>query len=115
MVDNEVVKSISVLAEDDDDEEENEGRRGIEVRAHKASHTKYLMMRGYCVPGIVNLRNLNTNDSIVVESCTMRLHLRHTPVHTLFTTQGRYTHLYTHCLLPRVVTHTCTHTVYYPG
>ncbi|XP_070965407.1 general transcription factor 3C polypeptide 1 [Oncorhynchus clarkii lewisi] len=87
MVDNEVVKSISVLAEDDDDEEENEGRRGIEVRAHKASHTKYLMMRGYCVPGIVNLRNLNTNDSIVVESCTMRLHLRHTPVHTLFTTQ----------------------------
>ncbi|XP_052356423.1 general transcription factor 3C polypeptide 1-like [Oncorhynchus keta] len=87
MVDNEVVKSISVLAEDDDDEEENEGRSRIEVRAHKASHTKYLMMRGYCVPGIVNLRNLNTNDSIVVESCTMRLHLRHTPVHTLFTTQ----------------------------
>uniref|UniRef100_A0A8K9VGR9 B-block binding subunit of TFIIIC domain-containing protein n=1 Tax=Oncorhynchus mykiss TaxID=8022 RepID=A0A8K9VGR9_ONCMY len=83
MVDNEVVKSISVLAEDDDEEEENEGRRGIEVRAHKASHTKYLMMRGYCVPGIVNLRNLNTNDSIVVESCTMRLYLRHTPVHTL--------------------------------
>ncbi|XP_036798450.1 general transcription factor 3C polypeptide 1 [Oncorhynchus mykiss] len=87
MVDNEVVKSISVLAEDDDEEEENEGRRGIEVRAHKASHTKYLMMRGYCVPGIVNLRNLNTNDSIVVESCTMRLYLRHTPVHTLFITQ----------------------------
>uniref|UniRef100_A0A673ZX95 General transcription factor 3C polypeptide 1-like n=1 Tax=Salmo trutta TaxID=8032 RepID=A0A673ZX95_SALTR len=110
MVDNEVVKSISVLAEDDDDdEEESEGRRGIEVRAHKASHTKYLMMRGYCVPGIVNLRNLNTNDSIVVESCTMRLHLRHTPVHTLFITQGRYTHLYTHCLLPSVGTHTCTH------
>uniref|UniRef100_A0A4W5KWM6 Uncharacterized protein n=1 Tax=Hucho hucho TaxID=62062 RepID=A0A4W5KWM6_9TELE len=45
------------------------------------------MMRGYCVPGIINLRNLNTNDSIVVESCTMRLHLRHTPVHTLFITQ----------------------------
>uniref|UniRef100_A0A8K9X699 B-block binding subunit of TFIIIC domain-containing protein n=1 Tax=Oncorhynchus mykiss TaxID=8022 RepID=A0A8K9X699_ONCMY len=110
MVDNEVVKSISVLAEDDDEEEENEGRRGIEVRAHKASHTKYLMMRGYCVPGIVNLRNLNTNDSIVVESCTMRLYLRHTPVHTLFITQGRYTHLYTHCLLPRVGTHTCAHT-----
>uniref|UniRef100_A0A8K9UUT8 B-block binding subunit of TFIIIC domain-containing protein n=1 Tax=Oncorhynchus mykiss TaxID=8022 RepID=A0A8K9UUT8_ONCMY len=103
MVDNEVVLSFkNVLAEDDDEEEENEGRRGIEVRAHKASHTKYLMMRGYCVPGIVNLRNLNTNDSIVVESCTMRLYLRHTPVHTLFITQGRYTHLYTHCLLPRV-------------
>ncbi|XP_045076297.1 general transcription factor 3C polypeptide 1-like [Coregonus clupeaformis] len=59
----------------------------MEVRAHKASHTKYLMMRGYCVPGIVNLRNLNTNDSIVVESCTMRLQLRHTPGHTLFITQ----------------------------
>ncbi|XP_045075716.1 general transcription factor 3C polypeptide 1-like, partial [Coregonus clupeaformis] len=89
MVDNEVVKSISVLAEDDDDEEveDSEGRRGMEVRAHKASHTKYLMMRGYCVPGIVNLRNLNTNDSIVVESCTMRLQLRHTPGHTLFITQ----------------------------
>uniref|UniRef100_A0A4W5KUK9 B-block binding subunit of TFIIIC domain-containing protein n=1 Tax=Hucho hucho TaxID=62062 RepID=A0A4W5KUK9_9TELE len=77
------------LDDDDEEVEESEGRRGIEVRAHKASHTKYLMMRGYCVPGIINLRNLNTNDSIVVESCTMRLHLRHTPVHTLFITQGR--------------------------
>lgn len=38
--------------EDDDDGEENEGKKIQEVKAHQASHTKYLMMRGYCCPGI---------------------------------------------------------------
>ncbi|XP_072568646.1 general transcription factor 3C polypeptide 1 [Paramormyrops kingsleyae] len=88
MVDNEVVKSIAKeVAEDDPDDEEGEegeGRRKIEVKARQASHTNYLLMRGYCVPGIVSLRNLNTNDNIVVNSCTMRVKLRRSPSHQLF-------------------------------
>lgn len=38
--------------DDDDDGEEFEGKKGLEVKAHQASHTNYLMMRGYCSPGI---------------------------------------------------------------
>lgn len=39
--------------EDDDDDENEEGeRKQMEVKAHQASHTKYLMIRGYCNPGI---------------------------------------------------------------
>uniref|UniRef100_A0A6Q2XN73 B-block binding subunit of TFIIIC domain-containing protein n=1 Tax=Esox lucius TaxID=8010 RepID=A0A6Q2XN73_ESOLU len=84
---NEVVKSISLLAEDDDDEEAEESDSRKRMKSGQASHTSYLMMRGFSVPGIVRLRNLNTSDSIVVESCSMRLQLRHTPAHTLFTPQ----------------------------
>lgn len=79
------------MAEDDPDEdeaEEGEGRRKIEVKARQASHTNYLLMRGYCVPGIVSLRNLNTNDNIVVNSCTMRVKLRRSPSHQLFPNRG---------------------------
>ncbi|XP_036395311.1 general transcription factor 3C polypeptide 1-like isoform X1 [Megalops cyprinoides] len=89
MMDNEVVKSIvkDVADEDEDDEaEEVEGKRKIEVKARQASHTNYLLMRGYCVPGIVSLRNLNTNDNVVVNSCTVRVKLRSSPAHGLFTT-----------------------------
>ncbi|KAL4624441.1 general transcription factor 3C polypeptide 1 [Arapaima gigas] len=88
LVDNEVVKSMSkdVTEDDDDDDEveETDGRKKVEVKARQASHTNYLLMRGYCVPGIVSMRNLNTNDNIVVNSCTMRLKLRQTPSHQLF-------------------------------
>ncbi|XP_035036603.2 general transcription factor 3C polypeptide 1 [Hippoglossus stenolepis] len=88
LVDNEVVKSMAALEEeddnDDDDGEECEGRKKLEVKAHQASHTKYLMMRGFCCPGIVKVRNLNTNDNIVVESCIMRLQLRDKPAHHIF-------------------------------
>lgn len=40
--------------EDDDDDDENEEgeRKQMVVKAHQASHTKYLMIRGYCNPGI---------------------------------------------------------------
>ncbi|KPP72269.1 general transcription factor 3C polypeptide 1-like [Scleropages formosus] len=92
LVDNEVVKSISkdVTEEDDEEEEvdEADGRKKIEVKARQASHTNYLLMRGYCVPGIVSLRNLNTNDNIVVNSCAMRLKLRKSPSHQLFSSAG---------------------------
>uniref|UniRef100_UPI0037E74EBE general transcription factor 3C polypeptide 1 n=1 Tax=Semicossyphus pulcher TaxID=241346 RepID=UPI0037E74EBE len=87
LVDNDVVKSMAALAEEDDDDEDGEdceGRKKLEVKAHQASHTNYLMMRGYCSPGIVKLRNLNTSDNIVLESCNMRLQLRNAPSHHLF-------------------------------
>uniref|UniRef100_A0A8C9TYB3 Ral transcription factor IIIC subunit 1 n=1 Tax=Scleropages formosus TaxID=113540 RepID=A0A8C9TYB3_SCLFO len=73
--------SKDVTEEDDEEEEvdEADGRKKIEVKARQASHTNYLLMRGYCVPGIVSLRNLNTNDNIVVNSCAMRLKLRKSP------------------------------------
>lgn len=88
MVDSDVVKSMAALEEEDDDDDDDgedcEGRKKLEVKAHQASHTKYLMMQGYCFPGIVKLRNLNTSDNIVVESCIMRLQLRNTPAHNMF-------------------------------
>lgn len=74
--------------EEDEDEEEDldEGsgakRRSIEVKAPQASHTNYLLMRGYCAPGIVSTRNLNPNDSIVVNSCQVKFWLRSTPAPT---------------------------------
>uniref|UniRef100_UPI003AAA6387 general transcription factor 3C polypeptide 1 n=1 Tax=Centroberyx gerrardi TaxID=166262 RepID=UPI003AAA6387 len=111
LVDNEVVKSMAALEEeedDDDDAEECEGRKRLEVKAHQASHTNYLMMRGFCCPGIVKLRNLNTNDSIVVESCIMRFQLRNTPAHQLFNMEDSPPLDLSKCgpsLLPSILTH----------
>uniref|UniRef100_A0A8C4IB21 General transcription factor 3C polypeptide 1 n=1 Tax=Dicentrarchus labrax TaxID=13489 RepID=A0A8C4IB21_DICLA len=88
LVDNDVVKSMAALEEEEDDDEDGdecEGKKRLEVKAHQASHTNYLMMRGYCSPGIVKLRNLNTGDNIVLESCIMKLQLRNTPAHHAFT------------------------------
>ncbi|KAI5939978.1 General transcription factor 3C polypeptide 1 [Manis javanica] len=90
MVENEVIKSLGKdggLEEDEDEEEDlDEGsggkRRSIEVKARQASHTNYLLMRGYCAPGIVSTRNLNPNDSIVVNSCQVRFRLRCCPTPT---------------------------------
>ncbi|XP_037669883.1 general transcription factor 3C polypeptide 1 isoform X2 [Choloepus didactylus] len=90
MVENEVIKSLGKdgALEDDEDEEEDldEGsggkRRSIEVKARQASHTNYLLMRGYYSPGIVSTRNLNPNDSIVVNSCKVKFRLRCSPVPT---------------------------------
>ncbi|XP_004450524.2 general transcription factor 3C polypeptide 1 [Dasypus novemcinctus] len=90
MVENEVIKSLGKdgSVEDDEDEEEDleEGtggkRQAIEVKAHQASHTNYLLMRGYYAPGIVSTRNLNPNDNIVVNSCLVRFQLRCTPMPT---------------------------------
>uniref|UniRef100_H0WHE0 Ral transcription factor IIIC subunit 1 n=2 Tax=Otolemur garnettii TaxID=30611 RepID=H0WHE0_OTOGA len=90
MVENEVIKSLGKDGglEDDEDEEEDldEGagskRRSMEVKPAQASHTNYLLMRGYYSPGIVSTRNLNPNDSIVVNSCKVKFRLRHTPLPT---------------------------------
>uniref|UniRef100_A0A4W3HH79 Ral transcription factor IIIC subunit 1 n=1 Tax=Callorhinchus milii TaxID=7868 RepID=A0A4W3HH79_CALMI len=64
---------------DDEDLDETGSKPRIEVKAPQASHTNYLLMRGYYAPGIVNTRNLNPNDNIVVNSCQVRLKLRGTP------------------------------------
>lgn len=68
--------------EEDLDEDPGGKRQSIEVKAPQASHTNYLLMRGYCAPGIVSTRNLNPNDSIVVNSCHVRLWLRGSPLPT---------------------------------
>ncbi|KAF6124687.1 general transcription factor IIIC subunit 1 [Phyllostomus discolor] len=68
--------------EEDLDEDPGGKRQSIEVKAPQASHTNYLLMRGYCAPGIVSTRNLNPNDSIVVNSCHVRFWLRGSPLPT---------------------------------
>ncbi|XP_040001751.1 general transcription factor 3C polypeptide 1 [Xiphias gladius] len=111
LVDNDVVKSMAALEEEEDDDydgEECEGRKKLEVKAHQASHTNYLMMRGYCCPGIVKLRNLNTSDNIVVESCVMKLQLRNTPAHHMFSTEKSPPLDFNKCgpsLLPSILTY----------
>ncbi|XP_061576125.1 general transcription factor 3C polypeptide 1-like [Cololabis saira] len=87
LVENDFAKSIAALEDEDDEDEDGEeceGKKKLQVTAHQASHTNYLMMQGYCSPGIVKLRNLSINDNIVVESCFVRLQLRNTPAHHLF-------------------------------
>ncbi|XP_030775924.1 general transcription factor 3C polypeptide 1-like [Rhinopithecus roxellana] len=74
--------------EDDEDEEDDldEGIGGkhqsMELKPAQASHTNYLLMRGYYSPGIVSTRNLNPNDSIMVNSCQMKFQLCCSPVPT---------------------------------
>lgn len=66
--------------DDDDDDDGSGGKRRIEVKARQASHTNYLLMRGYYAPGIVSTRNLSPSDNIVVNSCQVKVKLRCTPV-----------------------------------
>ncbi|NXK90061.1 TF3C1 factor, partial [Formicarius rufipectus] len=86
MVENEVIKSLGKEGLEDDEEDEDEleessgGKRRIEVKAHQASHTNYLLMRGYYAPGVVSTRNLSPSDSIVVNSCHVKVRLRCTPL-----------------------------------
>uniref|UniRef100_A0A674I6T5 Ral transcription factor IIIC subunit 1 n=1 Tax=Terrapene triunguis TaxID=2587831 RepID=A0A674I6T5_9SAUR len=70
--------------EDDDLDESSGNKRRIEVKARQASHTNYLLMRGYYAPGIVSTRNLNPNDNIVVNSCQVKIKLRCTNTLILF-------------------------------
>ncbi|KAM6379236.1 general transcription factor 3C polypeptide 1 isoform 2-T2 [Pluvialis apricaria] len=86
MVENEVIKSLGKegLEDDDDDDDDLDdssgGKRKIEVKARQASHTNYLLMRGYYAPGIVSTRNLSPSDNIVVNSCQVKVKLRCTPI-----------------------------------
>ncbi|KAG1960129.1 general transcription factor 3C polypeptide 1 [Pimephales promelas] len=86
LVDNEVVKSFTKALEED--EEEDERKRRPEVKPTQASHTNYLLMRGYYAPGILHSQKThssNSTDNIMVNACSVHLQLRHTPLHTLFT------------------------------
>uniref|UniRef100_A0A8C6MKJ1 Ral transcription factor IIIC subunit 1 n=1 Tax=Nothobranchius furzeri TaxID=105023 RepID=A0A8C6MKJ1_NOTFU len=105
--------SLATLEEEDDEDEDDdndnnvEGRKGLHVTSHQASHTNFLLMRGYCCPGIVHLRNLPTNDYIVVESCIVNLKLRGKPAHHLFSDETPPQLDLTKCgpsLLPSVLT-----------
>ncbi|NXL90567.1 TF3C1 factor, partial [Alectura lathami] len=86
MVENEVIKSLGKEGleeeeeEDDDLDDSSGGKRRIEVKARQASHTNYLLMRGYYAPGIVSTRNLSPSDNIVVNSCQVKVKLRCTPL-----------------------------------
>uniref|UniRef100_A0A8C9ERQ9 General transcription factor IIIC subunit 1 n=1 Tax=Pavo cristatus TaxID=9049 RepID=A0A8C9ERQ9_PAVCR len=66
--------------EEDDLDDSSGGKRRIEVKARQASHTNYLLMRGYYAPGIVSTRNLSPSDNIVVNSCQVKVRLRCTPL-----------------------------------
>uniref|UniRef100_A0ACB8FK47 Uncharacterized protein n=1 Tax=Sphaerodactylus townsendi TaxID=933632 RepID=A0ACB8FK47_9SAUR len=88
MVENEVIKSLGKEGLEDEEEEEEEEEEDldenathkprIEVKARQASHTNYLLMRGYYSPGIISTRNLSPTDNIVVNSCQVKLKLRET-------------------------------------
>ncbi|NXT02834.1 TF3C1 factor, partial [Jacana jacana] len=86
MVENEVIKSLGKEGLEDEDDEDDDlddssgGKRKIEVKARQASHTNYLLMRGYYAPGIVSTRNLSPSDNIVVNSCQVKVKLRCTPL-----------------------------------
>uniref|UniRef100_A0A8C3RQ57 General transcription factor IIIC subunit 1 n=1 Tax=Chelydra serpentina TaxID=8475 RepID=A0A8C3RQ57_CHESE len=94
MVENEVIKSLGKdgleddYDEDDDLDESSGNKRRIEVKARQASHTNYLLMRGYYAPGIVSTRNLNPNDNIVVNSCQVKVKLRCAPMPGRLSTSG---------------------------
>ncbi|XP_054851434.1 general transcription factor 3C polypeptide 1 isoform X2 [Eublepharis macularius] len=85
MVENEVIKSLGKegLEEEEDEEDDLDesatNKPRIEVKARQASHTNYLLMRGYYSPGIVSTRNLSPTDNIVVNSCQVKVKLRETP------------------------------------
>ncbi|XP_077380152.1 general transcription factor 3C polypeptide 1 isoform X2 [Festucalex cinctus] len=105
-------KSMASLEEEDDEDdvagEECESKKKIRVSAHQASHTKYLLMKGFGAPGIIKRRNLSTNDSIVVESCALWMQLRQTPVDGLLSDDGGGSldlSKYGPSLLPPVLTH----------
>ncbi|XP_043945407.1 general transcription factor 3C polypeptide 1 [Protopterus annectens] len=89
LVDNEIIKSLTKEGlddddEDDEDDEEGSSKRKIEVKARQASHTNYLLMKGFYVPGIVSIRNINSTDNIVVNSCQVKIKLRCTPARSHF-------------------------------
>ncbi|XP_043108861.1 general transcription factor 3C polypeptide 1 [Puntigrus tetrazona] len=86
LMDSEVVKSLTKALEEEEEEEDDEKKRRLEVKPTQASHTNYLLMRGYYTPGILRSQthNSNSTDSIMVNACSVHLRLRQTPTHTLF-------------------------------
>ncbi|KAK2909570.1 hypothetical protein Q8A67_005407 [Cirrhinus molitorella] len=90
LMDSDVVKSLTKVLEEEEDEEDDERKRRLEVKPTQASHTNYLLMRGYYAPGVLRSQThtSNSTDSIMVNACTVQLRLRQTPGHTLFTSDA---------------------------
>ncbi|XP_073716207.1 general transcription factor 3C polypeptide 1 isoform X4 [Misgurnus anguillicaudatus] len=90
MVDREMVKSFTKALEEEEEDDEVERKRKLEIKSHQASHTNYLLMRGYCSPGITRSQthNSNTTDNIIINTCTVHVKLRETPRHTFFTQEA---------------------------
>lgn len=60
--------------EDDDDENEEGERKQMEVKAHQASHTKYLMIRGFCNPGIGTASFIQRSEGGNIQIADLLLH-----------------------------------------
>ncbi|XP_026121047.1 general transcription factor 3C polypeptide 1 [Carassius auratus] len=89
MMDSEVVKSLTRALEEEEEEEESDRKRRLEVKPTQASHTNYLLMRGYYTPILRSqTHNSNSTDSIMVNTCNVHLRLRQTPAHTLFSSSA---------------------------
>ncbi|XP_016414778.1 general transcription factor 3C polypeptide 1-like isoform X2 [Sinocyclocheilus rhinocerous] len=90
LMDSDVVKSLTKALEEEEEEEDDERKRRLEVKPTQASHTNYLLMRGYYTPGVLRSQthNSNSTDSIMVNTCNVHLQLRQTPTHTLFSSSA---------------------------
>lgn len=90
LMDSDVVKSLTKALEEEEEEEDDERKRKLEVKSTQASHTNYLLMRGYYAPGVLRSQthNSNSTDSIMVNTCNVHLRLRQTPAHTLFSSSA---------------------------
>ncbi len=122
--------SLTKALEEEEEEEDDERKRRLEVKPTQASHTNYLLMRGYYSPGVLRSQthNSSSTDSIMVNTCSVHLRLRQTPAHTLFSSSGQHSHTHTHTHArahtrrsthssaaavsthAHTHTHTCTHT-----
>ncbi|XP_053550449.1 general transcription factor 3C polypeptide 1 isoform X2 [Bombina bombina] len=107
-VDSEVMKRLGKESledeEYDDGDEAVSNKYKLEVNARQASHTNYLLMRGYCVPGITTTRNLSPSDNIVVNSCQVQVKLRKTAQHSQLGDSGSMESIVSAvpCLPPRM-------------
>ncbi|XP_016329029.1 general transcription factor 3C polypeptide 1, partial [Sinocyclocheilus anshuiensis] len=92
LMDSDVVKSLTKALEEEEEEEDDERKRRLEVKPTQASHTNYLLMRGYYTPGVLRSQthNSNSTDSIMVNTCNVHLQLRQTPTNTLFSSSGQH-------------------------
>ncbi|KAL0202235.1 hypothetical protein M9458_000253, partial [Cirrhinus mrigala] len=77
---------LTKALEEEEEEEDDERKRRLEIKPTQASHTNYLLMRGYYAPGVLRSQthSSNSTDSIMVNACTVHLRLRQTPGHTVF-------------------------------
>uniref|UniRef100_A0AAY5EK18 B-block binding subunit of TFIIIC domain-containing protein n=1 Tax=Electrophorus electricus TaxID=8005 RepID=A0AAY5EK18_ELEEL len=71
-----ITKELDEEEEGDEAGRDEERRARVQVKARQASHTNYLLMKGYFIPGIISLRNINSSEHVAVNSCTVHIQLR---------------------------------------